>query len=60
MSPDVAGCGLTCRLAAPTVARRGLASPSICHCWLPVWLGEFNWWLQRFSDVGGRCDVGWA
>ena len=22
--------------------------------------GGFNWWLQRFSDVGGRCDVGWA
>ncbi len=22
--------------------------------------GGFNWWLQRFSEVGGRCDVGWA
>jgi hypothetical protein len=27
-----------CRLAAPIVARRGLVSPGIGHCWLPVWL----------------------
>jgi putative flippase GtrA len=22
--------------------------------------GGFNWWLQRFPDVGGRCGVAWA
>ena len=37
-SPDVAGCGLMWRSAAPTVAGRGSASPSICRRWLPVWL----------------------
>jgi len=37
-SPDVAGCRLMCCLAAPIIAGRGLASPGICLCWLPVWL----------------------
>src|SRR5438876_1034181 len=37
-SLDVAGYGLMWRSAAPTVAGRGPASPSICRRWLPVWL----------------------
>jgi hypothetical protein len=38
MSPCAARRGLMCRLAAPTVARCGLASPGNCHSWLPTWL----------------------
>src|SRR5689334_7521946 len=33
-SPDVAGYGLMWRSAAPTVAGRGPASPSVCRRWL--------------------------
>jgi hypothetical protein len=36
-------------------------SQPLTWCLLPdLWVGGFNWWWQRFSDVGGRCDVGWA
>ena len=37
MRPGSARCRLTCRLAVPTVAGRGLAEPGICGRWLPVW-----------------------
>jgi hypothetical protein len=37
-SPEGARCSLTCRLAAPVLAGRGLASLGICHRWLPSWL----------------------
>ena len=35
-SPEVARCGLTCRLAAPILAGRGLVSISIGDRWLPT------------------------
>jgi len=38
VSPDSAGRGLTCRLAAPAMAGCGLMVPWICGYWLPVWL----------------------
>ena len=36
MSPDGAGCSLTCRLAVLVVAACGLARSCICGRWLPV------------------------
>jgi hypothetical protein len=36
--PGSAGCSLTCRLAAVAMAGYGLAWPSACSRWLPVWL----------------------
>jgi hypothetical protein len=52
-SPDVAECGPTCRLAAPTVAGRGLLSLGVCHRWLPVWLPTISlaWLMFERSNV---------
>src|SRR5256885_4813418 len=36
--PGSAGCGLTCQLAVPAVAGRGLMQAGIYGRWLPVWL----------------------
>src|SRR5207253_7746936 len=40
-SPDAAGRGLMCGLAAPIVANCGPASPRVCRCWLPSWLPRY-------------------
>jgi hypothetical protein len=36
--PGGAGYRLTCRLTVVAMGGYGLAWPSICACWLPVWL----------------------
>jgi hypothetical protein len=47
-----------CPLPAPTVAGRGLVSPSICPCWLPVWLPRISLASLMFEGSNAAQDLG--
>jgi hypothetical protein len=47
-----------CRLAAAAVAEYGLASPGICHRWLPTWLPRISlaWPMFERSNTMPNLD----
>src|SRR6516164_7573288 len=55
-SLEGATCGLTWRLAAPIWAGHGLASLSICHCWLPNWLPAIRQTSIRVPQSAGPVE----